>query len=168
MAAACTPAGGPPEPIASQCAMVAAAADTIAVAQTVPALLGEYRLVAVVDTGTAAGRAADAGLALWQADDGRVLAATTLELHALAAPSISNLASRSDSRPGLTLRGRRLVLVPVDGQPSNETEFVIDLISPAGFAGHWSSREGSFAVPVHGVPPEDAAGHFCATRRPRT
>lgn len=165
VAAGCAPGSRQPAPVAPQCAAVATAVDTLSVAAKLTTLPGEYRLVAVVDSGAGAGRAGHAGLGVWRADDGRVLAATTLDLHALVAPSMSDLASRSDSRPGLTLRGRRLVVVPIDAQPSSETEFVIEEISSAGFAGRWSSRAGRFVMPLNGVPLEDTAGHFCADRR---
>ena len=141
------------------------AADTLALAQALPTLVGEYRLVAVVDTGTAVGQTGRAALGLWQADDGRMLAATSLDLHALQAPNMSNLASRSDSRPGLTLTGHRLVFVPIDGQPYIPTEFVVEQIGPTGFAGRWSVHAGRFVEGLHGVPLEDAAGHFCASRQ---
>jgi hypothetical protein len=165
LSGACAPAPNPPTPLAPICPSVAQTTDTVILAHAGAGLVGEYNLVAAVDTGRAAGRMGTGRLTIWRAADGRILAATALDLPRLEAPIMGNLAGWSDSRPGLRLQGRTLVLSEMDDQPSTVTAFAIDQISDTGFAGHWHSRSDRFIEFRNGEAVTDAAGHFCAERQ---
>lgn len=99
-------------------------------------------------------------------DDRPLWGWATLSSTAISVPSSADPASRNPERPGVLLHSTgHLELGVWRGLDGSATNLVVQSLSPAGFAGQWSSDLGIVQMVENGRVLGNPSGYFCAVRR---